>query len=416
MNRENRNTSFNFKVFEKEAIARLRSGEPLTGKEGVITPLIKRILEGALQGELSHHLKEEAPVELRNRRNGVMKKQMKTGTDRFELETPRDRLGTFEPELIKKRQTTLNESLDQKILSLYGLGMSYEAIQDHLKELYGLELSTGKISMITDRLLPIIAEWQSRPLESVYPVVFLDAIFFKTREEGRVVTKAVYSVLGINQAGRKDVLGFYCAESEGARFWLNVLNDLKTRGVEDILVACVDGLKGFPDSIRTVFPKTDVQLCIVHQIRHSLKYIVHQDQKPFLRELKKIYQAPSLSVAEQQLQVLETSFWGQKYPYVLQAWKNNWEALSRYFNYPAELRRVIYTTNAVEGLHRQLRRVTKTKGAFSSENALLKLLYCALQKIQAKWTQPIPRWALVLSQLHLLFEDRLQWDYNRSLG
>jgi putative transposase len=395
--------AINFETFKQEAITRLKAGEPLTGKEGVLTPLIKTILEEALQGEMQYHLDQASEA---NRRNGMSTKQVKSGVGSFELTTPRDRLGTFTPEIVQKRQTVLNESLDQKILSLYGLGMSYEAIRDHLQELYGLEVSAGKISQITDRLLPVIAEWQSRPLEAMYPVVFLDAIFFKAREEGRVITKVVYTVLALDKTGRKDVLGFYCASSEGARFWLNVLNDLKQRGVQDILIACVDGLQGFPEAIQTLFPHTEVQLCIVHQIRHALKYVVHKDQKAFLRELRKVYQAPSLAVAEQQLQVLEASAWGQKYPVVIKAWKMNWDHLSQYFKYPHELRRMIYTTNSVEGLHRQLRRVTKTKGAFSSENALLKLLYCVLQKIQVKWTQPIPNWGLVLAQLHLFFEDR----------
>ena len=308
---------------------------------------------------------------------------------------------------MKKRQTVLNASLDDKILGLYGLGMSYQDIADHLEEMYGVDVSPALISKVTDKLLPIVTEWRNRPLESIYPIVFLDAMFFKAREEGKVVTKAVYNILGINQQGQKDILGFYIAESEGAHFWLGVLNDLKARGVDDIFIACIDGLNGFPDAIASAFPKTEVQLCVVHQIRHSLKYIASKDQKAFLTDLKTVYKADTKELAEQRLLELDEK-WGKKYPMVLRSWENKWEALSTYFKYSSEVRRMIYTTNAIEGFHRQVRKFTKTKGAFTSENALVKLIYCACQRIKEKWNQPLHNWALIVSQLDIYFEGRLK--------
>ena len=397
---------FDFGQFQKEAINKLKAGQDLTGKDGILTPLIKKLVEAALEGEIEAHLGECKEAGQSNRRNGKLKKQVKTGSGAFELETPRDREGSFEPEIVKKRQTVLNESLDKKVLSLYAFGMSYQAIADHLSELYGLSVSTAKISLITDQLMPVITEWRNRPLEGVYPIVFLDAIHFKIREEGRVVSKAVYSILGVDQTGRKDILGLYLSESEGAHFWLGVLNDLRARGVEDILIASIDGLKGFPEAIAEVFPKTEIQLCIVHQIRNSLKYVVSKDQKAFMLDLKRVYQATSQDLAEHHLLELGEK-WGKKYPAVLKSWQTHWDKLSAYFKYPEELRRIIYTTNIIEGYHRCIRKYTKSKGAFTSENALMKLIYCASQKVLEKWTQPMHNWALIISQLHIYFEGRL---------
>lgn len=400
---------FDFLQFQSEAIDKLKSGQPLTGKDGVMTPLIKKILEAALEGEMESHLSECEEQNQTNRRNGKAKKTVKTGTGAFELETPRDRDCSFEPEIVKKRQTVLNESLDNKVLSLYALGMSYEAITDHLAELYGLEVSIAKISQITDKLLPVITQWRNRPLDSVYPIVFLDAMHFKVRVEGKVVSKAIYSILGINKDGHKDVLGMYLSESEGAHFWLAVLNDLHARGIEDILIASIDGLKGFPEAIAQVFPKTEIQLCVVHQIRNSLKYVVSKDQKAFMVDLKRVYQATSKDLAERNLLELGEK-WGKKYPAVIKSWQANWENLSAYFKYPEQLRRIIYTTNIVEGFHRQVRRYTKTKGAFVCENALLKLIFCACEKIVEKWNQPMHNWALIVSQLQIFFDGRLNLE------
>ena len=395
------------KEFEAEAIARLKSGESLTGKGGILTPLIKQIIEASLEGELESHLLSESKTpEPSNRRNGKSSKLLKTGTESFELETPRDRLGTFEPQIVKKRQTVLNESLDNKILSLYALGMSYEAIQEHLADMYGLEVSAAKISLISDKLMPVITEWRNRPLESVYPIVFLDAMHFKVRIEGKVSSRAFYSVLGVNNQGRKEILGLYLSENEGSRFWLNVLNDLRARGVEDILIASIDGLKGFPEAIAEVFPQAEIQLCVIHQIRNSLKYVTSKDQKSFMADLKLVYRASSKDLAEHRLLELDEK-WGKKYPAVIKSWQTQWERLSQYFKYPEELRRIVYTTNIVEGFHRQVRKYTKNKGAFTSENALLKLIYCACQKILEKWYQPLHNWALIASQLQIFFDGRL---------
>lgn len=399
-------TNFDFDQFKKEAIEKIKSGQDLTGKDGILTPLIKEMIEAALEGEMDSHLSECRSNNYSNRRNGKLKKTMKTGTGSFELSTPRDRDSTFEPELIKKRQTVLNESLDNKILSLYAAGMSYDTIIEHLKDMYGLDVSAAKISLISDKLLPVITEWRNRPLEKVYPIVFLDAMHFKVREDGKVVSKAFYTVLAINKEGTKDILGMYLSENEGSHFWLGVLNDLRTRGVEDILIASIDGLKGFPDAIAKVFPKTEIQLCVVHQIRNSLKYVVSKDQKAFMVDLKLVYKATSKDLAEHHLLELGEK-WGKKYPAVIKSWQSNWESLSQYFKYPEELRRIIYTTNIVEGFHRQVRKYTKNKGAFTSENALIKLIYCACQKVLGKWDQCMHNWALIISQLQIYFDGRL---------
>lgn len=401
--------NFNFSEFQKEAIDKLKSGQSLTGKDGILTPLIKEIIEAALEGEMDSHLLDCKTQEQVNRRNGKQKKTMKTGTGSFELETPRDRDGSFEPEIVKKRQTILNESLDNKVLSLYAAGMSYGAITEHLADMYGLEISAAKISLITDKLMPVITEWRNRPLEAIYPIVFLDAIHFKVREEGKVMSKAFYSILGVNKDGRKDILGMYFSENEGAHFWLSVMNDLRARGIEDILIASIDGLKGFPEAIAEVFPKAEIQLCVVHQIRNSLKYVVSKDQKAFMLDLKLVYKATSKDLAEHHLLELGEK-WGKKYPAVIKSWRANWDSLSQYFKYPEELRRIIYTTNIVEGFHRQIRKYTKSKGAFTSENALVKLIYCACQKILEKWDQPMHNWALIVSQLQIYFDGRLNLE------
>lgn len=396
---------------EQDIIASLRAGKSLLGQGGVLTPLIKRALEAALEGEITSHITEEEEAGVANRRNGKSSKTLRSESGSFELLTPRDRNASFEPSIIKKRQTVLGESLDNRILELFGAGMSYQDITDHLKEIYDFDTSPATISSVTDRLIPIITEWRNRPLEAVYPIVFLDGMYFKARQDAKVTTKVIYNVMGIDKDGRKDILGFYVAESEGAHFWLSVLNNLRERGVNDILIACVDGLKGFPEAINSLFPKTEVQLCIVHQIRNSLKYVASRDQKEFMRDLKEVYKASTKDLAEHNLLKLDEK-WGKKYPAVLSSWQNNWEHLSSYFKYSAEIRRIIYTTNAIEGFHRQVRKYTKTKGAFTSENALFKLVYCAIERIKGKWTQPLQNWALTVSQLHIHFGDRMTIELN----
>lgn len=394
-----------FNEIKAQAIEDLKAGKSLVGVAGALTPLIKQIIEASLEGEIEAHLYNSDDGE-NNRRNGKLKKTIKSDIGSFELETPRDRNSTFEPQIVKKRQTILNAALDDKILALFGLGMSYEDISKHLADMYGVDISKTTISTVTDKLIPIITEWRSRPLETTYPVIFLDAMFFKTREENKVMQKAIYMILGINQQGHKDVLGFYAAESEGANFWLGVLNDLKNRGVADILIACVDGLTGLPEAIQCAFPKTEVQLCVVHQIRNSIRYVSSKDLKPFLKDLKTVYAADTKDLAEQNLLLLDEK-WGQKYPLVLKSWQSKWDYLSAYFKYTKPVRRLIYTTNPIEGFHRQVRKYTKSKGAFTSDNALYKLIYAAVMQIKKKWTMPVRDWALTISQLDIYFAGRL---------
>jgi putative transposase len=374
-----------------------------TGKDSVLSPLIKQLTEAALEAEADTHLAQEiAP----NRRNGKSRKTMKSSSGSFELETPRDRAGTFEPQLIRKHQTHVSDEIEAKILSMYGRGMSYRDIAGHVEELYGISVSTAALSAITDKIIAEVKEWQQRPLESHYPFVWMDAIHYKIRDNGRYVSKAIYTILGLNMEGRKEVLGLYLSESEGANFWLSVLTDLSNRGVKDILITSVDGLTGFPDAINAIFPDTEVQLCIVHQIRNSLRYVASKHQKMFMVDLKRVYRAVSREAAEAALDDLEER-WGQKYPIVIKSWRNKWENLSVYFKYPEEIRRVIYTTNSIEAVHRQFRKLTKTKGGFPNENSLLKLLYLGIQNASKKWTMPIQNWALTLSQLAIFFEGRL---------
>jgi len=397
MNKEN--SEFDFQA----ALKAIQSGKPLLGKEGILTPLIKDLAEAALEGELDSHLGQEVSA---NRRNGKSKKTIKSLNGNFELSTPRDRDGTFSPQLVKKHQTTLTDEIEQKIIALYGLGMSYNDISSHIQEMYGLEVSTGTLSSVTDKIINTVKEWQGRPLENIYPIVWLDAIHYKIRENGKVISKAVYTILGVNIEGRKEVLGLYISENEGANFWLQVLTDLSNRGISDILIACVDGLKGFPEAIEAIFPNTEVQLCIVHQIRNSLKYVGSKNQKEFMVDLKRVYKASNKDLAEAELDILEDK-WNAQYPIVIKSWRNNWERLSQYFKYPEDIRRIIYTTNTIEAVHRQFRKLTKTKGAFPNQNSLLKLLYMGIQNASKKWTMPVQNWSLTISQLAIFFEGRL---------
>lgn len=386
-----------------EALAALQSGQDLTGKDGILTPLIKQLTEAALKAELESHLEEgESP----NRKNGTSKKTIKAPSGSFELETPRDRAGSFEPQLIKKHQTHLTDEIERKVISMFGLGMSYRDIAAHVAEMYGLEVSSATISAVTDKLIPELKAWQQRPLESVYTFIWLDAIHYKVKEDGRYQSKAVYTVLGLNLEGRKEILGLYLSESEGANFWLSVLTDISNRGVQDILITSVDGLKGFPEAINSIFPNTEVQLCIIHQIRNSMRFVASKNQKAFMADLKPVYKAVSKEAAETALDELEAR-WGALYPIVIKSWRSKWENLSVYFKYPEEIRRVIYTTNAIEAIHRQFRKLTKTKGAFPNENSLLKLLYMGIQNASKKWTMPLQNWNLTLSQLAIYFEGRL---------
>ena len=388
----------------QQALEALQSGKSLEGADGALTPLIKRLVEASLEGEMDAHIGENRP----NRRNGKGRKTVKTSQGNVEIETPRDREGTYDPMLLPKRQRTLGPSLDKKIIGLYGLGMSYKDISDHILEMYGMELSKAQLTAITDKVWPEIDELRTRPLDEVYPFVWLDALYYKVRQDGQIKPMAAYLALGMNVEGEKDLLGIYLAETESASFWLQVLSDLELRGVKDILVASIDNLKGFKEAINTVYPKTDVQLCIVHQIRNSIKYVNWQDQREVIQDMKLIYKANALESAEQELERFEEK-WQKKYPAMVRSWKNNWEGLSTFFGYHPEIRRIMYTTNSIEGFNRRMRKGTKTKGALPSERALYKLLYLVSQHTNKRWSKP-RSWTKVISILAMTHTKRLGFE------
>ncbi|TBR44878.1 IS256 family transposase [Marinomonas agarivorans] len=385
------------------ALQALREGKGVTGKDGVLTPLIKQLTEAAMKAELDEHLESESES---NRKNGYSKKTVKSSTGEFELQTPRDRNGSFEPQLVKKNQTHLTDDLERKVLALFALGNSYQDIRTHIADIYDIQLSNGTISAVTDKLLPELQAWRERDLDAIYPIVWLDAIHYKIKENGRYVSKAIYTILGLDIEGKKELLGLYLSDQEGAHHWLSVLTDLNNRGVKDILIACVDGLKGFPEAIGSIYPQTEVQHCIIHQLRNSIKYVASKNQKAFIADLKCVCKAATLNAAEIALDELEAK-WGEKYPMVIQSWRTKWPTLSTYFRYPEYVRKAIYTTNAVEVVHRQFRKLTKTKGGFANENSLLKLLYAGILKASERWTHPVQNWNLTLSQLAIYFEKRL---------
>ena len=386
--------------------------------EGCTTPAeltakLKNLFSGALEkmleAEMDEHLGYEKHSVLGknsgNSRNGYNKKTIKSEWGESEISVPRDRNGTFEPQVIEKRQTRTDD-IEARIMAMYAKGMSTRDIEDHLRDIYGVEASASLISRITDKLMPAIAEWQSRPLDAVYPIVFLDGIVFKVRKDSRVVNKCLYSVLGINLEGRKEILGIWLSENESASFWVTVCNELKNRGVEDIFIACRDNLNGFSSAIETVFPKTEQQLCVIHQIRNSTKYVPYKDIKPVMADLKKVYGAPTLDDAEYRLEEFREK-WGGKYPQILKSWDANWAELSTYFKYPKEVRTVIYTTNAVEGFHRMLRKFTKTKTIYPTDDAVRKSVYMSIMEISKKWSMPIRDWGIIIGQLMIFFEDRM---------
>ncbi len=386
----------------------IKSGKSIGGANGALGSLIKQLTEAALAAEIDSHLAQDLN---NNRRNGYSSKTMKSDHGTFELDVPRDRNGNFEPEIVKKNQTSMTSEIEDKILSLFALGNSYSQIAKYIEDFYCVGFSKATISAVTDKIIPMLNDWKTRPLESVYPFVFLDAIHYKVKEDGKYISKAFYTVLGVRVDGKKEVLGLYLNESEGAKFWLQVLTDLQNRGVKDILIASVDGLKGFPEAINSVFPNTEVQLCIVHQIRNSIRYVGSLNQKQFAQELKSVYQAFTKEEALYELDKLEEK-WGKKYPIVFQSWRNKWENLTVYFQYPEDIRRVIYTTNIIESVHRQFRKLTKTKGAFPNDDSLLKLLFMGIKNTQEKWTMPIKNWSLTISQLAIHFEGRLDDSLN----
>lgn len=397
---------FDYESFKQAAIKGLYEGKPLTGENGLFAPLLKHFLEAALEGEMDGHLSQTRQTE-QNRRNGKATKTVKSSAGLLDLTTPRDRSGTYQPQIVPKRQVVLTPQLEHKVLSLYSVGNSYADISQHLLEMYGYSLSDSELTAITDKVIPAMREWQNRPLESLYVLVWLDGIYYKVRSEGKVVTRVLYSVIGLTLSGKKQVLGIYTAESESARFWLSVLTDLKQRGVEDLLITCVDGLKGFDTAICSVFPAATVQLCIVHQLRNSFRFIPDKVMKDFVQDIKTVYQAPDRVQGMENLLIVQAK-WGKQYPQAVQPWLDKWELLSPFFDYPAAVRKVMYTTNTVEGYHRQLRKVTKTKGAFSSDMALQKLVYLTVQNLQAKWEKTTYNWKEIINQLTVIFEERIK--------
>ena len=406
---ENKNlTNLDYEVMKQKLKEQLRTGKSLFSKGGAFAPLLEELINSMLEGELEGHLDEDER-RTGNRKNGKGSKIVKTSAGSIEINTPRDRLGSFEPEIVKKRETIMAASLEDKIIGLYGLGTSLRDISTHIKETYDTDISATTLSSITDKVIPLVKEWQQHPLESLYCIVWLDAMYYKVKEEGRTQTRCVYNVLGINKDGRKDVLGMYVSQSEGANFWLGVITDLKQRGVEDILIASIDNLKGFDEAIRTIYPYTEIQTCVVHQIRNSIKYIASKDQKAFIADLKPVYKADTESQALTELDALKEK-WGKKYPMVIGSWENNWSKLSTYFKYPDGIRKLIYTTNTIEGYHRQIRKVTKNKGVFTSDMALLKLIYLATDRIQQKWSMPLANWAICAAQLKIIFANRMKTD------
>lgn len=394
---------FDFDAFVKQAGEQLRLGKPLVGAEGVFTPLLKKVIEASLEGELDEHLKGKKGI---NRRNGHTQKNIQSSLGGFDIFSPRDRNATFEPQTIGKRQRVISEDMDKKILGLYGLGMSYSDIQHHLKDIYDFDISDGTITAITDKIIPAIKEWQNRLLENVYPVMWLDAIHFKVRQDGTVKSRAIYSILGVSTEGQKEVIGIYFGENEGSAFWRSVLTDLKLRGVKDICIACIDNLRGFAEAIEDIFPTTNVQLCLIHQMRNSMKYVSWKDLRPVIKDLKQIYKAVNAEMGYHNLLEAEKK-WSAKYGVIFKSWHTNWERLSHFFAYTPAIRKMIYTTNPIESYHRMVRKVTKTKGAFSSEDAIVKQIYLATINANTKWQGQMFGWSAIRMELTLLFGDRI---------
>jgi putative transposase len=397
---------------EKLELAKAISGECQTPSD--VTALLKELFAGTLEQMLEAEIEEHLGYEKHsvqadntgNSRNGFNKKTLKSEWGEVELSAPRDRNGTFEPKLIKNRQTR-TEDLETRVLAMYGKGMSTREIEEYVRDIYGAEVSPGLVSKITDKIMPEVREWQGRPLDDIYPVVFFDGVWFKGRSDGKVVKKCVYSVLGVSVEGKKDILGIWVAESESASFWASVFNDIKNRGVKDVLIACHDNLTGFSKALETVYPRTENQLCVVHQIRSSLAFVNYKDRKAAEADLKLIYTAANLDDAAYQLEVFREKY-DQKYPYILKSWDKNWAELSVFFKYPDAVRRLIYTTNPVEGFHRMLRKYTKTKTMFPTDDSLIKSIYMSIQEINKKWTASVRDWTEIWGQLTIFFEDRLR--------
>ena len=394
-------------------VKKCKTIDDVLGKNGLVQRLIKDVLENILEAEMDEHLGRDKyqrqndiePSE-RNYRNGYSQKNLRSSFGDVDLDIPRDRKSEFEPQIVKKYETVCNE-LDKKIISLYAKGMTTSDIQAEIEDLYGITISPSKVSKITDKVIATATEWQNRMLDKIYPIVYLDAMYFKVRSNGKIVNKAVYICLGYTMEGYKDILGLWVDEAEGAKFWLGICNDLKNRGVKEILIACMDGLKGLPQAIQTVFPSANIQTCIVHQIRNSIKYIASKDKKSFMKDLKEVYKAPTEELALAQLDKLKET-WGNSYGMVIDSWYNNWNNLSTFFDFSPRIRKMIYTTNALEGFNRQVRKYTKSRTIFPTDESLNKCVYLATMEIMEKWTQPVPNWGATLAELTLFFTEELR--------
>ena len=394
-------------------IKKCKTIDDVLGKKGLVQRLVKDVLENILEAEMDEHLgrdkyQRQSNIEPgeRNYRNGYSQKNLRSSFGDVDLDIPRDRKSEFEPQIVKKYETVCNE-LDKKIISLYAKGMTTSDIQAEIEDLYGITISPSMVSKITDKVIATATEWQNRMLDKIYPIVYLDAMYFKVRSNGKIVNKAVYICLGYTMEGYKDILGLWVDEAEGAKFWLGICNDLKNRGVKEILIACMDGLKGLPQAIQTVFPSANIQTCIVHQIRNSIKYIASKDKKSFMKDLKEVYKAPTEELALAQLDKLKET-WGNSYGMVIDSWYNNWNNLSTFFDFSPRIRKMIYTTNALEGFNRQVRKYTKSRTIFPTDESLNKCVYLATMEIMEKWTQPVPNWGATLAELTLFFTEELK--------
>ena len=394
-------------------VKKCKTIDDVLGKNGLVQRLVKDVLENILEAEMDEHLgrdkyQRQSNIEPgeRNYRNGYSQKNLRSSFGTVDLDIPRDRKSEFEPQIVKKYETVCNE-LDKKIISLYAKGMTTSDIQAEIEDLYGITISPSMVSKITDKVIATATEWQNRMLDKIYPIVYLDAMYFKVRSNGKIVNKAVYICLGYTMEGYKDILGLWVDEAEGAKFWLGICNDLKNRGVKEILIACMDGLKGLPQAIQTVFPSANIQTCIVHQIRNSIKYIASKDKKSFMKDLKEVYKAPTEELALAQLDKLKET-WGNSYGMVIDSWYNNWNNLSTFFDFSPRIRKMIYTTNALEGFNRQVRKYTKSRTIFPTDESLNKCVYLATMEIMEKWTQPVPNWGATLAELTLFFTEELK--------
>jgi transposase-like protein len=392
-----------------ELLKEYKGPEDITGPDGILKQLTKALIERAMDAEMTTHLgyekHDQAEKDTSNRRNGKTKKTLRSDQGPLEIEVPRDREGEFEPEIVPKHQRDF-KGFNDKILSMYARGMTTRELAGYLKEIYGTEVSPELISRTTDSVKELLDDWRARTLESFYPMLFLDALVINVREEGKVVKKSIYMALAINLEGRKELLGLWIDQTEGAKFWLRILNELKNRGLQDVLIAAVDGLTGFPEAIAAVFPKTEVQLCIVHMVRNSLKFVPFKDRKAIAADLKKIYSAPSEEMAVDELEAFSKR-WDSRYPMISRSWKSKWSELTPFFKFPETIRKVIYTTNAIESLNFSVRKVTKNRQSFPSTDAAMKLVFMALQNISKKWTMPIRDWRAALNQFAILYGDRV---------